>query len=288
MKKPVTTAATTAERLEEARAAHAETGHRLMEVSRARKAALDADDGLAEAGRLDSELATLRNRSRVQADRIALLKDRVSIEQREQRDREQEVKIQAVEALFSTREAIAADISESIVHLNKQFLQIQAVNREIDASWQWDGAVRQGLLIPREQVVAHVQYELFRVSCVPRLLGGQTASADAGVFPGSKSPRLELSQMPKKVKPLVEVMRETSDFASDVMRGRRSASTPAAPALQNGSAAPEAFTPTELSALLERQHELASLASMSPEQDSEYADNVVAIAKLSSVEQTNV
>jgi hypothetical protein len=288
MKKP---AATAAERLEGARTAHAETSSRVKELEAARTAALMADNDR-KVDRLDSELGRLRKAARVHAEKIGLLKDQVARERREERDRETEAKIKEIEGKFLAREAIGSEISDLIVRLNKRFLELQALNRDIDASWQWNGADRHGLLLPREEIVAAIQYEIFRSTCVPKKLGGQTEALDVGVFPGSKPPRLELMQLPQAVTPLTTVLTQTSAFASDVMRGRQSAPTPAAPAQQKSGAlelpSSDTFTPTGLSTLLERQNELAALDNPSPSQEAEYGEVIKQIAMLQTETLANV
>jgi hypothetical protein len=131
---------------------------------------------------------------------------------------------------------------------------------------------------------------LYRVSAVPLLGGGMDqGKLLAGYhFPGAKAPTLQFIALPEAILPLTDALRSAAEQGSAVMRGK----APAAPVVasaaasapsSNGQVADASRTPTQerLADLYKRQMTLASLATMSPEQEREYGEVVAEIAQAS-------
>jgi hypothetical protein len=239
----------------------------------------DDDDG---AAKLLAEIERLRLFVRGTEDKAALLEKELQKERAQHIAKEKAALIGRIETKLQAREAAAAELETVLARANSLILEILNIGRQVDAAWPWANGDRNALLLFRNDVVAAVRHESYRISAIPRLGGGQKEGLDAGWhLPGSESPRFDLVHRPKSIPGLVSVLRNASTYASDIMRARRAPAT-AAPVVPVVAPEPRERTvaEAELAGLLRRQDELASLSSMSADQDNEYAANTIAIAKL--------
>src|SRR5262249_15128443 len=202
---------------------------------------------------------------------------------------------------FADRNRLAYELQDLIPKANGLFLKMLELNRAIDAAWGWPAADRLALMLPRETIFGAIEHELFRVTAVPLRGGGQDEGPNGGHrFPGSRPPNLGVMNLPSAVTSLADTMREAGDYGSRIMRSGKGGPTPVAPEptppatngddrgypLSNGNAAPasspqRSAAEERLSALLRKQSDLASLPTMSPDQDREYGELVSAIAMAS-------
>jgi hypothetical protein len=269
-------------RLKDAKEAAAEATGKIRELEGKRADALlrDDDDG---ATKVLAEIERLRLFVRNTEDKAALLQAELKKEETLRHARFNAGLIGRVETKLAAREATAEQIQAGIGHLNRLALELMEQSRAIDAAWGWSNSDRFGLALLRDGLLAAMAHELYRQSAIPKFGGGQNEGPLAGFqLPGSRPPRLDLVHQPKKIPSLVEVMRDASIFASDVMHGRRP-STATAPTVLVAPQEPRERTAAEveMAGLLKRQSELAAIPNPSPEDDRAYADNTTAIAKLS-------
>jgi hypothetical protein len=102
-----------------------------------------------------------------------------------------------------------------------------AIGHDLQAAWEWQPHNLPPLLLTPNSIAAALTHEMFRVGHRVRLYGGQDNDETVITFPGAKSPRIELVGRPDLVKPLVDVLKQATGLASDILRGGRSTSAPA-------------------------------------------------------------
>jgi hypothetical protein len=265
-------------RLEQARADHADANRTIGDLEAKRHAALLADDD-ATAAKLDAELDQLRRLARGHRDKIALLEAEAANEENARRLKEKEGLIRRIEAKLAERDRIGAELQARIPEIHKLFLRMIELGREIDAAWPWPVSDRLSIMLPRESISAAISHELYRMTATPFLGGGQE-EPDAGLkFPGAKPPHLGLMGLPSAIPPMVTVLAQASEHASNVMRGRAVAAPAATVAATNsGALASNGPAALKLSGLLARQAELAALVAPTRDQDREYGEIVQQIA----------
>jgi hypothetical protein len=268
-------------RLSDAREAAAEATAKIkaLESKRAERLLLDEDQAAAT---ILAEIEKLRLFVRGTTDKIGLLEAELQKETAERHARFNAGVVGRVETKLAAREATAEQFVEAVGHLNRLGMELLEQSRAIDAGWNWSNSDRYGLSLLRDGLLAAMAHEFYRQSAVPKFGGGQNEGPLAGwALPGSRAPRLDLVHRPKEIPSLVEVMRNASSFASDVMHGRRP-STATPPTVPIAAPEPRERTPAEieLAGLLKRQSDLAAIQNPSPEDDRAYAENTIAIAKL--------
>jgi hypothetical protein len=280
---------TTEARLKDAREAAAEATAKIkaLESKRAERLLLDEDQAAAT---ILAEIEKLRAFVRGTEDKVALLEAELRKETALRHARENAALIGRVETKLAAREATAEQFVEGVGHLNRLALELLEQSRAIDAGWGWSNSDRYGLSLLRDSLLAAMAHEMYRQSAVPKFGGGQNEGPLAGwQLPGSRPPRLDLVHQPKKIPSLVDVMRDASTYASDVMRARRP-STATAPAVPIAPPEPRERTPAEveLAGLLKRQAEMAADPALD---DRAYADLIqqisIAQAAVTETEQTN-
>jgi hypothetical protein len=240
-------------------------------ASKRRERLLDGENADAIAV-IDADLSKLQHKAKTERDRIALLEAEAEKQAGEKRAKEREGLIARIEKKLADRDAAGAELQAAITQCDKAFRKIVELGREIDAAWPWPSSDRIPALFPPGAVRRAVAHELFRQGARPRLFGGQDAEGAGLDFPGGQSPSLQLTGLPEKVMPLVDVLKEASAFASNILRaGKVGASTTSIPMPATASSAQE-----RLSKLLARQSALA--ADQTPEGEAEYAKVVGEIA----------
>jgi hypothetical protein len=268
-------------RLADAEAALEAANGQLAELAGKRDAALLKDDDHA-ASALLVEIEQQRRIVVGHQDKIRLLKAEAEREANERRVREKAALIGRIEKKLTERNRIAGELQDLLPQANRLLHRILALNKEVDAGWPWPGGDRHSIMVLRETITNAIAHELYRVTAIPVRGGGQD-EPDAGLrFPGARAPTMNLMGLPSAIPPLVEVLRQAGEHASNIMRGKISASAPAAVVATNGGAPipdrPQTPAQARLSDLLRRQSELAALP-VTPER--EYGELAAEIAKAS-------
>jgi hypothetical protein len=253
----------------------------LAELEAKRNAALLKDDD-ETASALLIEIEQQRRIVVGHQDKIRLLKAEAEREANERRVREKAALIGRIEKKLTERNRIAAELQDLLPQANRLMCRILDLNKQIDAAWPWPGGDRHSIMVLRETITEAVAHHLYKISAIPVRGGGQF-EPDAGQrFPGARPPTMDLIGLPSAIPPLVEVLRNAGEHASNIMRGKISASAPAAVVATNGGAPIPDRPPTpaqaRLSDLLRRQSALAALP-VTPER--EYGELAAEIAKAS-------
>jgi hypothetical protein len=106
-----------------------------------------------------------------------------------------------------------------------------------------------------------ISHEAYRLSYHPRRYGGLDTDPLAGIMlPGSRCPRLEWMELPDRRPPLLDVVRDASEFAKNFLRTGKSSSAVealAVPAMNGGQPAQCSEADQHLIELLKKQAELA-------------------------------
>jgi hypothetical protein len=278
---------TTQSRLADAKGAAAAATSKIRELEGKRADALLRDDDEA-ASKHWAENERLRVFARNAEEKARLLQGELQKETALRHAKENEALIGRIETKFAAREAVADELTTVLGRVNELILEMFEQGRAIDAAWGWAGGDRHALLLLPEELVAALQYELYRQTAIPRLGGGQKEAPNAGwKFPGARPPRIEQTHLPKSIRSLVDTVRDASTYASDVMRGKRTAGT-TAPVVPVVAPEPRERTQAEveLAALLKRQPAMAADPAID---DQAYADLVqqIALAQASIGEQAN-
>jgi hypothetical protein len=174
-------------------------------------------DAVAE---IDREIAALRKRAGLFAERIRGLQTQVDRLEAEQRAREHQQLIERIEKRLAERDAAGAELAKCVLAAEKAFRRLLDLNDQISASWPFTALDRiTGVLVDRAAVSA-LQHEIFRIGH-QSFIGGNSAIVYRPSFPGGKSPDHRLLGLPEAVKPLTDVLREASAFAASIMEGRQ-------------------------------------------------------------------
>jgi hypothetical protein len=253
----------------------------LNELAGQRDTALLKDDDQA-ASALLVEIEQQRRIVVGHQDKIRLLKAEAEREANERRVREKAALIGRIEKKTTERNNVAAELQDLIPQANRLMRRILTLNKEIDAAWPWPGGDRHSIMVLRETITNAIAHELYRVTAIPVRGGGQD-EPDAGLrFPGARPPTMAIMGLPSAIPPLVDVLRNAGEHASNIMRGKVSAPAPAAAVVTNGGASipdrPQTPAEAKLVLLLEAQSRLASLPAPTPNDDAEYAETVQQIA----------
>jgi hypothetical protein len=274
------------ERLASAQAALEETNRKLAELNEQRNAALLRDDNAA-AVQFGIEATNLKLTARAEEDKIALLRKLVAEEERERRAQEKAALIEQVEAKIEQRDKVLEEVAAAIKQLANASERVMSLNRDIIAAWPWAPHDLPPALLTPLSISAAISHESFRLSYHPRRYGGMDVDPLAGLgLPGSRAPRLDLLEDPARVRPMVEVIRDASEFARQFLRtGKGSAAAamlegvPHQIVADSGALRGEVTNggdPVQrLAALLKQQAELAE----DPTREAEYQSVVAAIAQ---------
>jgi hypothetical protein len=266
----------TKENLDKARAALAESAATLEQLGKRRNEVLLASDDEAEVLAIDKQIEELRRTAKSQSDRIDLLQQQHAQEEAERKAKQKSELIDRVEAKLAERDAAGAELQAAIANADELFRKTIALSKECDSAWPFPTSDRSPCLLMPGSILSALQHEIYRVGSRPLLFGGQDAALGTEAsFPGGKSPRLEWAGLPEKIPPLVDVLKQASHYASDIMHARRTPTPPQAPL-----GAPPERTPAEirLSELLQEQARLS--ADISPEGEQRYQAVVADIAAL--------
>jgi hypothetical protein len=200
-------------RLEAAQAALEEANRKLAELNEQRNAALLADNN-AEAIKLGIEITNLKLEARANEDKIALLREKAAEEDKERRAKEKAVLIERIEKKLAQRDAAMEEVASSIKQLAIASERAINIGRDIIDAWTWPPHDLPPALLTVQSVMTAISHEAHRVSHHPRRFGGADTDPLAGhSLPGSRSPTLQLAEDPSRVRPMVDIVREASEFA---------------------------------------------------------------------------
>jgi hypothetical protein len=270
-------------RLEAAQAALADATRQIGELGEKRNAALlkDAD---ADAAKFAGEIENLQRLAHGYQDKIALLQEAAAEEERARKVKEHAALIGRIEAKIEQRNKAMEEVATAIKQLATASEQAIRLGREVIAAWNWPAHDLAPALLTPPSILNAIAHESFRCSYHPRRYGGMDTDPLAGLMlPGSKSPRIETMEAPEHTRPLIDAVREASEFAKRFLRsGKSSAVEPAAvpapaPVSANGGTLPSRSAAEErLAALLKRQAVLAEDVSAD---EREYQGVVAQIAQ---------
>ncbi|MFO1099738.1 MAG: hypothetical protein U1E81_16095 [Xanthobacteraceae bacterium] len=272
-----------ATRLDEALEASEAGKRKLAELHAARNKALLADNDV-EALKLAADIDLRAQAVRGITDKIELLKAEAEKEAAERRARERAALIARIEAKLKQRDEVGAELGETIAKADALFRRLFDIAKEVRSAWPWQHYEIPPILLGEPAIVRAVECELYRVGARPALGGGVDRQRPPS-FPGGKSPAIELALQPGAIRPLVDVLREASQHAGEIMKtGRASGVVPVAmvPIPPQAGGKPRERTDAEarLAALLKKQIELAE--DVSPHGDELYAANLAEIVKVQS------
>jgi hypothetical protein len=280
------------DRLATVQAELARANARIAELDQPRNAALLADNN-ADAIALGIEITNLKLEVRAHEDKLNLLRSLAEKEAAERRAQERQAQVEAIEEKLSARDAAMQQVAAAIKQLAAAAERAININREIIAAWTWHAHDLAPALLTPQAITTAISHEEHRVSYHARRYGGLDVDDPlAGHrLPGARSPTLQLLENPQGVKPLLDVVRNASEFASRFLRtGKGSADnkdvqpqvvTEAAPVqVTNGSgeAVPRSPSQRRLSELLLQMSKLSEDTSVQGEQA--YLDVVRQVAQL--------
>lgn len=216
-------AATT--RLDEALQASEAGKSKLAELHAARNKALLADDDVG-ALKLAAEIDLQEQTVRGITDKIELLKSEAEREAAERRAKERAVLIQKIEAKLVERDKIGAELADTIKRSDELFRRLFEIGKEVRAAWPWEHFHLAPALIGDQTILRAVEAEIFKCGGRPDIGGGMDRPK-APSYPGGKSPLVEFILQPDKIRPLIDVLKEASQHAGEIMRtGKAYGTTP--------------------------------------------------------------
>jgi hypothetical protein len=198
--------------LEQAQAAHAETGAKIVKLQLSRQQALVGDDTDDAIAKLDREIDGLASKKKVQADRVAALEQQLAREAAEQRAAEQEAIIERIEAKLADRDAVGAELAASIRETVRLFRKLIGITEDAVSGWPFNFVDQNVGLLSGNAIRKAVQSELHSCGVSP-FRGGHPGERIAPSFPGGQW-FMELSGN------LTELLERGSEHASWVMRGK--------------------------------------------------------------------
>jgi hypothetical protein len=274
-----------AARLDVARADHAAASSKLNELETARCAALLADQD-SEAANLAVEIEQYRRLLRGFHDKIKLLEEEGEKEAQARREKERAALIERIEAKLEQRDEAMKEMAGAIKQLATASERAINLSREVIAAWSWHAHDLPAALLTPPSIMTAISHESYRLSYHPRRYGGMDTDPLAGsMLPGSRCPRLEWMELPERTRPMVDVVRDASEFAKRFLHtGKGSAAVEVVaaplPAMNGGEGVQRSEAEQRLGALLKQMAELAE--DISPQGEQEYARVVSEIAQVQS------
>jgi hypothetical protein len=242
-------------------------------------------DNDTEAAKLGTEIENLQRLAHGHRDKINLLREEAQREEQARRVKERAALIGRIEVKLDLRDRAMQEVAAAIKQLATASEKAIKINREIVAAWSWEAHDLPAALLTPPSIMTAISHEAYRCSYHPRRYGGMDTDPLAGLsLPGSKCPRLEWVELPEKTRPMVDVVRDASEFARQFMRTGKSSSTVEPPitnvipaANGRGEAPLRSEAEQRLGALLKKQAELAE--DVTPAGEQAYAAVVREIAK---------
>jgi hypothetical protein len=279
-KEPAPTSAT--DRLDAARGDHTAASSKLNELETARATALLADED-DRAAALDAQIEQQKRLVRVFHDKINLLQEQAAAEEQARRAQEKAALIERIEAKIEKRDAAMQEVAAAIKQLAVASEKAIKLSRDITAAWTWPPHDLAPALLTPPAIMTAIAHECFRTSYHPRRYGGADTDPLAGIMlPGGRAPTLQLLEDPARVRAMVDVVADASNFAKRFLRtGKGSAAVEAgaqnyAPAT-NGDGAPQRSDAEQRKIALEKQ--MIALAE-DPAREAEYNNVVAALVRV--------
>jgi hypothetical protein len=218
-RKPEPTPPSATDRLASTQAALAQATARIAELDEQRNASLLASDDDTTAIKLGSEIDALHQAARAHSDKIKLLREEVAKEEQERRAQAKADLIEKIEKKIAQRDAAMEGVAAAVAQLTKASERAITLGREIIAAWTWVPHDLPPALLTPAAIMAAISHESFRVSYHARRFGGADADPLVGhSLPGSRSPTWQLAEDPGRVRPMVDVVRDASEFAKQFLR----------------------------------------------------------------------
>jgi hypothetical protein len=252
---------------------------RIAEITGERDAALLSGEPATAIRKFYAELVEQQEVERTEADRIRLLEQEVERLRIERQAHEKASLIGRVEAKFKARSEAAAELEQAIKTAEKAFRRIIDLSVECDAGWGFKPHERNAVMLSPAAIATAVSHELYRTGAKPKLYGGFDRGPHAGLhFPGGQCPRMDLVNLPESIPPIVNVLRDAGNYASQVMRTGKGAATAIAPPAAANAPPPKTEAEERLSKLLARQF---ALADAGPAGEAEYMAVVAEVTAVS-------
>ena len=282
-----------ANRLVDARTAHADANRQIGVLEAQRNAALLADDD-ATAAKLYAELETLRGLARGHADKVALLEAEAAREEADAVVKRRADLIVRFEKKLAQADAEAEELQNLLAEAEKKFRRIITLRTDARAAWpigdshtNATAGTAEGAALSGAAVKRLLSWHLYRIGARP-FLGGRPGEIKEEDFPGAACPRNEVRGRPLDITPFADALRAASKFAVDMMKGKLDPLA-ALPPAANGQTFHADETPSPgpvrsdqqecLAALLKKQAALAE--DMTPAGEAAYQQVVAEIAALS-------
>jgi hypothetical protein len=216
------------EKLATAQAAIEEANRKLAELNARRNEYL-LEDNDTEAIRLQGQIDTLTLEVRARRDKAQLLAESVREEERERRAKEREGQIERIEKKLAERDSAGIELADAVAAADRAFRKLIDVGAEIQNLWNWPASDVPACLLSHSAISAVLSHELYRVGGREKYGGGlvEKHGIHAGInIPGARVPRYELTHLREQIVPLTAVLKQASEHASNIMRGKK-LSTPA-------------------------------------------------------------
>jgi hypothetical protein len=280
-RKPEPAPPSATDRLATAQAAVEESINKLTELNQQRNQCLLTDND-AEASRLAVEIQELQRLADGHRDKVALLKQAALEEERARRAKEQAALVGRIEAKIEQRDKAMDEVAAAIKQLATASEKAIKLGREIIATWSWVPHDLVPALLTSQSIMTAISHEAYRLSYHPRRYGGMDTDPNAGIMlPGSRCPRLEWMENPARTRPMMDVVRDASEFARQFLRtGKSSGAVEVVaaplPAMNGGEPVQCSEAEQRLADLLREQNRLAE--DVTPAGEAEYRRVVAAIA----------
>ncbi len=218
-----------ANRLDTARAKHAQIAAQIAEKQAARNTALLAGQEAGGIAKIDAELATLQHAARTEADRITLFEAEARREAEAAAVKRKASHINRFSKTLSDADALAVQVQDEILPaLLAKVRKIAELRERARAGFavrsshaNTAAASIEGAALSAHAVMAHLAYGFYRTSAQP-FLGGRPGERVQPSLLGALCPRLELKLTPDKITPLATALRAASAFAVAKENCRRS------------------------------------------------------------------
>jgi hypothetical protein len=261
-----------AKRLEVAQSALEQANRDLASLHEQRNSELLRDNNAA-AIELGIKIANVALAARAHEDKIGLLREAAAREEQALREKECEAQIGRIEKKIDQRDKVMEEVAAAIKQLATASERAINLDREIVAQWRWLPHDLPAALLTPPSVMTAIAHEFYRCSYHPRRYGGLDSDPNAGLMlPGGRVPRLEWLEQPSRTRPLLDVVRDASEFAKRFLRTGKSSSAVEVvaaplPATNGGEPAQLSAAEQRLGALLKRMAELAEDDSPQGEQE---------------------
>jgi hypothetical protein len=304
--------------LDLARRALLETDEQLKALALRRREMLLRGGSDREVHALDSQITEAEHTRQTRSDRVTLLAEQAAREAEAQRAAEHEALLGRLEQQFAARDKIVAELAGHVKAADASLVKLVKANRSLASSFEWPHGTLGAAMLDDGSTLLALAHEIYRAGNRSPVTG-TVDMQQVPIFPGAKCGDLNFIALPERSSlPLTEKFAAASAAASRILRSGRNdpiiapppavpiavppvqeepaqASAPAPNAAPVARASVDESVPVslsipfersskqiELSALLVRQNELASMPEMNAAAEAEYEANGLRIRELSS------